>query len=88
MRKFLIIAFIVIFLTVATGAVLALKFIDMGKAVGDDKTIIYNIERGKTLRDIAAELENNGVIKNAWFLSWIGKQKGLAHKIQAGEYEI
>lgn len=48
----------------------------------------YTVERGASLGRIAAELEERGVLSNALYLKFLGRQRGDALRIKAGEYAL
>lgn len=48
----------------------------------------YTIESGKTLKRIARELQQQGLIKNADKLVWLARLQGDANHILLGEYEF
>lgn len=50
--------------------------------------IEYTVARGATLRDIAAELAGRGIIREALHLRLLGRARGDAHRIKAGEYAL
>jgi UPF0755 protein len=51
-------------------------------------SIIYQVDKGATLRGIAQDLEQAGMIRDARFLVWYGRYTGQANRIRAGEYRL
>lgn len=49
---------------------------------------VYTVKPGKSLRQIASELRQHGILKQPRYLEWYGRWHGLAGHIQAGEYLI
>jgi UPF0755 protein len=50
--------------------------------------IEYSVARGTTLRDIATELAGRGLIREALYLRLLGRDRGDASRIKAGEYAL
>lgn len=48
----------------------------------------YIVERGASLSRISAELEQRGIVDNALYLKLLGRQRGDALRIKAGEYAL
>ncbi|MEN8174286.1 MAG: endolytic transglycosylase MltG [Pseudomonadota bacterium] len=48
----------------------------------------YTLEQGATLRTVAADLEARGVVRTARYLRLLGRERGDAQRIKAGEYLI
>jgi len=53
-----------------------------------DENFTYVILPGKTLKHIARELENEGIIQHARKLVWLARLQGNANHIRVGEYEF
>jgi len=53
----------------------------------DMGSVVISIERGKSLNQIVATLDKQGVVEARWF-KWLVRVEGAASKIQAGEYEF
>lgn len=52
------------------------------------KKVIFEISRGMGLREIAAKLEECGVVKSDKFFILLAMLKGKQNRLQAGEYEF
>ena len=50
-------------------------------------SVLVSIEKGKNLRQIISQLDQQGVVEGRWF-EWLVRIEGAANKIQAGEYEF
>jgi UPF0755 protein len=48
----------------------------------------YRVERGATLRDVAEELAGRGIIREKLYLRLLGRQRGDARRVKAGEYAL
>ncbi len=48
----------------------------------------FQVETGMTLREVAARLEDHGLIRNATAFVWFGRLTGVAHRVQAGRYQL
>ncbi len=54
----------------------------------DGKELLFTVTPGESMGSVARRLAKRGVIEDAAILSWIARIKGLASRIQAGEYLI
>lgn len=52
--------------------------------------MIYNLQAGSNLRQVAGELKSNGVISSAWLFEVLArsKMKNIAQHIKVGEYQL
>jgi UPF0755 protein len=50
--------------------------------------VIYQIAVGTSLAQLAHDLQRRGIIEHPQYLIWLGRELDLAHRLQAGEYEI
>lgn len=57
-------------------------------AVSRDDTVLYIIEPGTTLSEVAARLEEEGVIRHAGLFKILARLNGADRGINAGRYEI
>ena len=57
-------------------------------AVARDDTVLYIIEPGTTLSEVAARLEEEGVIRHAGLFKILARLNGADRGINAGRYEI
>lgn len=46
------------------------------------------VESGATVRDVAVELKEKGLIRSTWAFEWYIRTNGLRDKIQAGSYDV
>ncbi len=73
-------------IVIAGVAVLAIQ---QFKAPGHNaEAVIFEIQKGSGSRQIAADLEQQGVISNKWIFLGSLKLKGPSSTLKAGEYEI
>jgi len=54
----------------------------------DANGVDFTISSGTTLKRVAAELGERGVLDQPYYLEWYARWHKLAHRIQAGEYHI
>ncbi len=86
MKKLLI---AVVVLAVLTGAVtLVAAYQYLTSAVSRDDTLLYIIEPGTTLSEVAERLEAEGVIRHAGLFKILARLDGADRGINAGRYEI
>ena len=50
--------------------------------------MIYEIAAGTSLRQLAHDLRQRGITGHPHYLIWLGRELNVAHRLQAGEYEI
>ncbi len=50
--------------------------------------MIYEIAAGTSLSQLAYDLQRRGISGHPHYLIWLGRELDLAHRLQAGEYEI
>jgi UPF0755 protein len=50
--------------------------------------MIYEIAAGTSLSQLAHDLQRRGITGHPHYLIWLGRELDLAHRLQAGEYEI
>lgn len=53
-----------------------------------DSNAVIEIKSGSNIRQVAEQLQNNGVIENSLLLIIHARAKGLADKLKAGEYKL
>ena len=53
-----------------------------------EEALLFTVTPGESMNSVARRLAGQGVIGDASVLSWIARFKGLASRIQAGEYLI
>ena len=63
------------------------RFLDRPLAVGEEGQV-FEVRRGQSLKAIARALAAEGVLERPRFLVWLGISRGVAGRIQAGEYRI
>lgn len=54
----------------------------------EKRTVVYEIPQGKTFSQIAMELQDQGLVKNAMFFNWYARLKNQRGKVKVGEYEL
>lgn len=77
-------------LALAGGAWLAADFsafLDRPLAVPPEG-LLHEVAPGTSLTALARALERRGALDRPRYLAWYGRWRGLAHRIQAGEYRI
>jgi UPF0755 protein len=50
--------------------------------------MVYEIAAGTSLKQLAHDLQQRGITGHPHYLVWLGRELDLAHRLQAGEYEI
>lgn len=50
--------------------------------------VVFEIPAGNSLSQVAKRLEQEGILPHPILFSWYGRLRGLAEKVQAGEYEV
>ncbi len=84
-RKFIIVAALLALLSGWWFVRFSLKLVT---PPGGNRVITFQVERGKSLREIAIELQKAGIISSARYFAWLGRKKGMEKRVQAGEYEL
>ncbi|MCK4743806.1 MAG: endolytic transglycosylase MltG [Sulfuriflexus sp.] len=64
------------------------QFMTTPFSISADETIRLDVGSGRSIKSIAAELKDKGVIAQSFWLEWVARINGQARRIQAGEYEI
>ncbi len=79
----------VIVLAVLSGAaLLAAAYLSITTPVPRDNSLIFTVDPGMTLSEVAGELEVHGVVRHAILFELLARYKGVAQRINAGRYEI
>ncbi len=86
MKKLLTV--IVVFVMLAGAAGIAMAYLLFNTEGSREDTVLYTIEPGTNLSEVAARLEDEGVIRNAVFFSMLARFYGADRRINAGRYEI
>jgi UPF0755 protein len=55
---------------------------------GSDAEAIFVVEPGASLGSVARSLEAEGLVRNALVTEWLGRARGVAGELRAGEYEL
>ncbi|MGB7931232.1 MAG: endolytic transglycosylase MltG [Gammaproteobacteria bacterium] len=73
-----------------TVAVLLGQYQDFRKAPLNiaEPGLVYEIAQGTSLKQLAYDLQRRGITGHPHYLIWLGRELDLAHRLQAGEYEI
>jgi len=50
--------------------------------------LVYQVASGISLKQLAYDLQRRGITGHPHYLVWLGRELDLAHRLQAGEYEI
>jgi len=50
--------------------------------------VVYEIAAGTSLSSLSHDLQRRGIIEHPRYLMLLGRELGVAHRLQAGEYEI
>lgn len=57
-------------------------------ASANQKSVLFNIPMGLTVREIAQKLEKEGLIRSDWSFEWYVNTKDLREDLQAGTYNL
>jgi UPF0755 protein len=60
----------------------------LSPATRDAGDVIFQVERGATLRQVARGLEEAGLVRSAAATAWYARLQGLEGHLQAGEYQL
>jgi UPF0755 protein len=73
-----------------TVAVLLGQYQDFRKAPLNipESGVVYEIAAGTSLKQLAYDLQRRGITGHPHYLVWLGRELDLAHRLQAGEYQI
>jgi len=73
-----------------TVAVLLGQYQDFRKAPLNipESGVVYDIAAGTSLKQLAYDLQQRGITGHPHYLVWLGRELDLAHRLQAGEYQI
>jgi UPF0755 protein len=86
MRRLLLMGFVLCAAAAAGAAALALHWLSPVADVAPE--VIFVVERGDPLARVARRLEREGLVRNARAVEWVARLRGLAPKMQAGEYRV
>ena len=84
MKKYFI--FLIFFLIIVLGFFLFGIYLPKDKKIIEEK--IFVVEKGQNLLQIAANLENQNLIKSRWFFNFYVVLKNSQNKLQTGEYYL
>jgi UPF0755 protein len=73
---------------VAAAGVAALALHWLSPVADAAPEVIFVVERGDPLAVVARKLEREGLVRDARALEWIARLRGLAPRLQAGEYRV
>lgn len=73
---------------VVLGATAGVRALTLPVAPGARATVLVNIRPGTRLRGIAVQLRQAGVIRSAWAFEALAIDRGVARRLQAGEYSL
>jgi len=86
-RRFIAISIIVSSLLLGWFWMLYERSINESYITDEMGSVLVSIEKGQNLNQIISVLDEKGVVNGRWF-KWLVRFKGVANKIQAGEYEF
>lgn len=81
----------VVLLVVIVGAIVTVRheyFVNLQPASSSQQTQIVTIKQGSSVKEIAATLHDNHLIRAAWAFEWYIHSKELGSQLQAGTYAI
>lgn len=50
--------------------------------------LVYEVPTGTSLKQLAYDLQRRGITTHPHYLMWLGRELDLAHRLQAGEYQL
>lgn len=88
--KFLRLAGMVILLTSAAAGWLVIDYQAFTKThfTVPAEGVMLEVMPGRSVRGIANDLANQGLLKNPYYFEWMVRRSGSASRLQAGEYQI
>ncbi len=86
MKKPLVVA--IVLAVLAGAAALSVAYLLFTPAAIRDSVLLYTVEPGMTLSEVAEQLEAEGVVRHAGLFKLLARLKGAEHGINAGRYEI
>ena len=78
----------IVLVVLAGTAALVVAFQFSSIAVERDAVVRYTVEPGKTLSEVAGDLEDLHVVRHAVLFEMLARYRGVEHAINAGRYEI
>ncbi len=87
MRNLFLALILIVGLGLAGGAFIAKTFLESTASM-DSAPVIFEVNPGQSLKSVANELEEQGLITDAGKLYWYGRFKSADKKIRVGEYAI
>jgi UPF0755 protein len=85
-RRLLLTGFVLCAIAAAGATALALQW--LSPAADSAPEVIFVVERGDSLAAVARKLEREGLVRNARAVEWIARLRGLAPRLQAGEFRV
>lgn len=64
------------------------QFLNTPFNIKSDESVRIDVRRGRSIKSIAVELKNKGIIKQSFWLTWAARINSQARRIQAGEYVV
>jgi len=88
MKKLLGLSILVVFFMVlGFGFQFFQNFVSVPAGPGETE-VVYEVLPGKTFQRVARDLQDKGLIKNAFLFSWYARIRGGAGKMKVGEYGL
>jgi UPF0755 protein len=90
-RRFLGYALVVVAIAVlATTAVTLKQYQDFKQTplAVSESGMVYEFPAGTSLKQLAYDLQRRGITGHPHYLMWLGRELDLAHRLQAGEYQL
>jgi UPF0755 protein len=87
LKKILLTGFVVtiVFGLAAIGAVY-LGINELRQPVGLHARLLFEVNKGESLKEVAYRLQSNGTIQSSFWFYWFGRYKDVDRKLKAGEY--
>src|SRR5688572_29947305 len=88
-RVFIVVVVVAILATV--GAVLYVRReynANLRPASGSQKVFLFTVNKGASVKEVAADLHEQGLIRAAWAFEWYFRNHNLMQYLQAGTYNV
>ena len=87
MRRTLLVLFLTVVFVSAGVGLDYLRFLETPVRLGAP-SLIFEVPRGASLQQVAADLKERGIVANPYFLLALARQRGDQGRLKAGEFEL
>jgi UPF0755 protein len=75
-------------LAVAAGGMGVFLLRSLSAVAGSERSILFQVQPGASLDTVARDLERERLVRHAWAFKGLGRWRGLAGELRAGEYDL